>query len=530
MTIPSRVLGQILGEAVQLCGQVDEVTPYGSVDLVPKLRERPHLRLQVPGAVRVYPLGQLVHILEGKPQGLAQVACGPLQLVGAHHSREGGAVPAPPVVHPYYQLLPDVAGKVQVDIRDRCHVLGQEALQGEVELQGIDVREADQVAHQHRHRRAPSPARRPLLQGYLGVAQAQLDHYLPGELDDVVVDQKEAGQVVLLDQGELLPQPRLHLFRDAAVSTSSGLAAQVLQVGLGSESLRHRVVGEAVAQVPGQVEGAAVRYTERVHYGVGAIFEQRSHLPRRLQIEVGVGPPLAVGLLQRPVVFDGHQGVLEPVPLGDVVVDVVGGYYPHSQVTGQLHEAAVSPGISLDQVTLQLHEDVGCPEPLQVPPQGLLGLPHASLGGHAGDRPPGAPGEHDQALSVLRYELGVQLRTSSVGADVGVGDEPAQVAVSLLSGREKGQVGAAHEGELRPGDGVHSQAPGHLGELHGPAQVVVVGEGQGRVAQLPGSRQELANGGGPLPEGVVAVAVQLDVGHIYTEPESLLTVCLSSRA
>ena len=61
------------------------------------------------------------------------------------------------------ELLPDIAGEVQVDVGDGGHVLGEEAVQGEVELQGVDVREADEVSHQQGHRGAPAPARRPLL-------------------------------------------------------------------------------------------------------------------------------------------------------------------------------------------------------------------------------------------------------------------------------------------------------------------------------------------------------------------------------
>ena len=60
---PSRVLGQVLGESVKLGRQVDEVTPHGKVHLSPKLGQRLHLQLQLPGAVRIYPLGQLIHLL-----------------------------------------------------------------------------------------------------------------------------------------------------------------------------------------------------------------------------------------------------------------------------------------------------------------------------------------------------------------------------------------------------------------------------------------------------------------------------------
>ena len=50
------------------------------------------------------------------------------------------------------QLFPDVAGEVQVDVRDRRHLILQEPVQREVVLHGVDVGQTDQVAHHHRHR------------------------------------------------------------------------------------------------------------------------------------------------------------------------------------------------------------------------------------------------------------------------------------------------------------------------------------------------------------------------------------------
>ena len=246
--------------------------------------------------------------------------------------------------------------------------------------------------------------------------------------------------------------------------------------------------------------------------GLGAALEQGRHLGGGLEVEVGVGPPLPVGLLQAPVVADGHQGVLEAVSLGDVVVDVVGGHRGHAHLVRQLVEAPDPLGVPLDQVVLELHEDSARPEPLQVPPQEGLGLPQLPLGGQAGELSLGASGEQDQALGVVGDVLGVQPGSPAVGAYVGVGYEAAQVGVAPLGGRQEGKVGAAHQSDLGPGDGLDAQAAGGLGELLGAAQVVVVGEGQCAVAQLRGPGQELRGQGGPLLEGVAAVAVQLCTG------------------
>ena len=304
------VLGQVFGEAVQLGRHLDEVTPARRVHLVPELGQLEHLQLHLLGVVGVGPFGQFVQVLGGQAQGFAQVPDDALHLVGADHAGQGGPVPAPFTMDSHDEFLPDVAGKVQVYVRDRAQVVGQEPVQGQVVLQGVDVGQTDQVAHQHGHRRAPPPPWRAFFQRYLGVAQAHLDHDLPGHLDDLVVDQEESRQIVFPDQPELLLQPVFDFLVYAAVAALRGLTAQVFQVALGSGALGDRVVRELVGQVLSQVEGTALGDAEGVLDGLGAPGEQGGHLFRRFEIELIVGPALFVGLLQAEVVLDGDQGVL----------------------------------------------------------------------------------------------------------------------------------------------------------------------------------------------------------------------------
>ena len=178
-----------------------------------------------------------------------------------------------------------------------------------------------------------------------------------------------------LDQAELFFEPGLHFFGDAAVAAHGCLVAQVFQVGLGSEPLGHRIIGELVVQVFGEVEGTPVRYLDGVLDGLRAFAKQVGHFLGRLQVKLVAGAAFRVGLLQALVMLDGHQDVLEAVALRGVVVDVVGGYHAHAQAAGQLNEPPVALGVALDQVLLQLHKDVFLAEPLQVLLQGFLGFP-----------------------------------------------------------------------------------------------------------------------------------------------------------
>ena len=100
-------------------------------------------------------------------------------------------------------------GEVEVDVGQRVHLLGDEALQGQVPAQGVDVADADQVAHQQRHRRAPASARRALLERRLGVGEAALLHDALPEQADLAVEQQEPRDAVALDEPELLRQTLL---------------------------------------------------------------------------------------------------------------------------------------------------------------------------------------------------------------------------------------------------------------------------------------------------------------------------------
>ena len=74
-------------------------------------------------------------------------------------------------------------------------------------------------------------------------------------------------------------------------------------------------------------------------------------------------------------------------------------------------------------------------------------------------------------------------------------------------------MSACFSRDFGAGYGLNAQTAGHLSKLHRPAQVVVVGEGQGWVSKLDSPRHHLVDGGCSFLEGVVAVAVKFNVGH-----------------
>ena len=93
------------------------------------------------------------------------------------------------------QLFAYVAGKIQVDVRHRGHLLVEEAAQEEIVLDRVDVGETDEIADKRTDGGATPPTRG-------RVTGAALDFFCHpvGELEDLLMDEEEPCQPVVLHQ------------------------------------------------------------------------------------------------------------------------------------------------------------------------------------------------------------------------------------------------------------------------------------------------------------------------------------------
>jgi hypothetical protein len=131
----------------------------------------------------------------------------------------------------------------------------------------------------------------------------------------------------------------------------------------------------------------------------------------------------------------------------------------------------------------------------------------------------GAPGEADEPLVQLRDGLerdgrGQRLPVLSpraAGPCVRRREDPAEVRVALPALAEQGDVPSTFDRHLGAGDGPNAGVLGGMRELERAVDAVVVGEGERRVAELGGSRDELLGMRGAVEERVRRVAVELDV-------------------
>lgn len=297
--------------------------------------------------------------------------------------------------------------------------------------------EPDQVADDRGDRRAPSPSWWQTRASPWGVA-TDLTCHLSRELHDVAVHQEEARQAVKVDEAELRVEPVLGV--PLLVAARLVQLADLGQADLGerlqgcffwgTSALRALEVGELVAQILGQVErGAALGDQEGVRERLGSALEAMAHLPRLGEVEEPVGPPGPVCAVERRAVPDRDETVLEPVPLGAVVVDVARGDDPEPQAAPEAGERLVAGGIPFDGVVLQLHEDVPGAERRDEPLGERLGVGHRGVE-RSGDGALRAPRQQDQPLGELQEGIERKPRVGALRSHVGLGEEAAQVGVA----------------------------------------------------------------------------------------------------
>ena len=309
-----------------------------------------------------------------QPQRLPKVLHDALDRVGGNGPGQHRVLRPEVLVHPPDELVAEGAGKVEVDVRQHGHVLGDEPLQRETPAQRVHVADADEVARQQRDGRPAPLARRPLLQRRLRVGQPVLLHELLGQQRDLPVEQQEACQPVPAEQPELLVQALRHLRWHRAVAAHGGLVAEAAQVALRGVPLRHGGLRQGVAQPRGQVEGALLRDVQCVEHGVRPFIEELGHSCGVLQVEVVVGPQVGQGAVERGVEPRRYQRVLEPRPLRRMVVDVVGGHDGQAGLSRESRQQPVAQRVPVQEVLVQLHVHPIAPEPRCVVAQQRAGV------------------------------------------------------------------------------------------------------------------------------------------------------------
>ena len=217
-----------------------------------------------------------------------------------------------------------------------------------------------------------------------------------------------------------------------------------------------------------------------------------------------VAAPQRLRRVERRVVAQGHERVLERRALACVRVDVAGGDRRHPEPLGQLGEPPVARAVVALERPLQLDPQAVAPERGQQPAQRRLVVHALARAAAQADQPGG--------MLLERLQRDARRRVAPVArVRVGAREDPAQVAPPLLRVDQQRDVAAVVEIHLRTVQRLQPEPLGRLRELHRAAQPVVVGDRERRVAELRRGGRQLVGQGGAVEEGEGGVGVELGV-------------------
>ncbi len=441
---PAHVLGNVprqprdlLGELTQLFPERRAFAPCESGKLVQFVRQ--------PAGSSVRQFRDLLDFARRQIQRLTDLAHRRAQPVGGERADEPDVLVPVPRVDPPDQRFADLAWKIEVDVRHRGEGLAQEPPDEEPGGYRIDVREAEQVAHDGGDGRAAAATRE---QAALRPARAapHIGGDLAREVEQIVIDEKEPAEPVVLDQSQFLGEPPLRL---VAVQGAGGgalfepRAAQLGQRLWGGRALGAVEVGKAISQIAREIEPtAALRQRQTVSDSIWTVKKQRLDFIPRTQEELAVRMTHVVRAVERGAVPDRHQHIVQPVPLSLVVMHVAS---CHDTKVHIIRESFQRPGegeISPDVVPLQLDDEVLLPEHRTAPLGEAAGGGRAVAPQYAGQETVAAPRQHDEPR-VPGFERGeIEPRVAPIcTAEMSLRNQPAEVRVPLRSLREQRHVG-----------------------------------------------------------------------------------------
>ena len=385
-----------------------------------------------------------LHLAERQPQRLAEVSDRPARPIGGEGRDQRRTLRSIALVHPRDQLLPNVAGEVEVDVGDLGELLVQEAPQEELVLHRVDVGEAGQVADQRADARSAAPSGRQQPPGRFRTTH--LHRHLAGQLQHVLVEEEEAGEPQLPDQRQLLVQPPLGIgaVGGPLIAVDEPYPAELRQPPIRATILRARV---AVADLTGEVEAQAICEPRRLGHRLRVVVEARHRLARqragRRRSCLGAvprsrrGSPPAAPRPSRPGAEGGSgrgRGRRQSPRAGTPSRSASDG------------KPAIARPVVAPERPLQLDPEVVRPEGAQQPPREMpRRRPDPPLPGPRHGAIAGAAREADQplgvALELVDRERGRQWIShprATASAAMGLGDQPAEAAPSHSRPRPAG--------------------------------------------------------------------------------------------
>ena len=327
-----------------------------------------------------------VHLLLREAERLAHVAHGRARPVRDDVGHLGRVAAAVALVDVLDDLLAPPRLDVHVDVGRPVTRRGEEALEQQPEVDGVDVGDAERVTDGRVGRRAAALA---------------VDVESPAHLRDVPHHEEVAGEAQLADHRQLvldlLPRARHPLGPGRPVARQRALGHQLAQVALLVHPFGDGEVGQP-GRHQAQVEGAGAPELGGALDHAGPAGEAPGLLGGGAQAgRRGRGQP-ALQLGQRA--SRPHRGERggEPEAGRRGVVHVVGGHGVDAPLDGQAGQRVVARRVERVPVVPQLQRDVGAPERLDQAPHLAGGRPGPGIHQRGGDRALAAAAQHQPVV------------------------------------------------------------------------------------------------------------------------------------
>ncbi|MCG3774995.1 MAG: hypothetical protein JW395_1823 [Nitrospira sp.] len=418
-----------------------------------------------------------------------------------------------------------VHAEIDVDVRHADAFRIQEALKQQAVLHRVHVGNRHGVADQTAGRRTAPWA-------YRNADGFRIT-------DEVPDDEEVAGELHLLDH------------RDFAFQTFHVFGQIVLQPAGGAQSFQARPT--TFKALPGHVSKVRIRIKgrrdikarERILHliqlylatlrdlpgAINRIFEfaeEGHHLVAGLQVELGVIPVHALGIVDGLARRDAHQDLVSAGVILAEVVRVVGGDHRDAGLYRQAVDLGRQPFVLFEAVVLDFEEEVLLPEHLLIAIGIAFGFVVFIVENALVQVAAEACGQADQAFGVPRQEIFVDPGLVVEAFQIGRRHQIHQVLVAFLVFTEEDEVVVAIRvgADLHPltgnvdfaaYNGPDALRVGCVIERDGPEKVAMVGHADGRHLLLLADLHELVDLAGSIEQRVVGVVVEVnerDVSHV----------------
>ena len=337
-------------------------------------------------------------------QGPGDIADGGAASEGVDIADHGRVFAAIAPVDVLDHLLPAVAGEVDVDVGHGVAVGGKKTVEEQVEAQGVDGRDIQQIGDE----------------GVGGGTPALVaDALLLREAHDVPDDEEETGQTRSFDYVQFVGQLFAGGGRQRLDFAMQSLLAEFVEVAEGRVALWRGEIGQAaVAEV--QADLAALGDGHGVGNGVGAAGEEAGHLVRGFEIVLAVGAQQLSRLVQGCEMLDRDQDILQAMLPAPGVMHVVGGDQRQVETPGDVGQAPDQRWFVREQVSLQFDEEMAATKDSAQALGMDLSQLHLSCQQRSCERSLAAARKRNQALAVAVERVPGQPRWGFSGPERGV--------------------------------------------------------------------------------------------------------------